>query len=223
MHKQESIIQFDSLAQFEEHIVRFLRGLLSCFTFSNTTKPLLHIDLFSWYRTEKPSVVSAAVRYIYGAERSTGAVYVRSLVSVAQNLSLSLFAPNAYSYGVPKPVYDKELCKLHTIVLPPSYQMFFTAESSIRESAEIDLSQFLIRLPRKAKTIIERTDPEGLISKMFPFPVTKPGARYVAACFWSWLCVLDGKPYSCSHWLDSFSCDCGVASTVHSSQIADSN
>ena len=56
-------------------------------------------------------------------------------------------------------------------------------------------------VPCKAVPIIERTDPVVLISNMFPISMTAPGGRYVAACFWSWLCVIDGKLILLSCWV----------------------
>ena len=60
-------------------------------------------------------------------------------------------------------------------------------------TSTIDLSGFLAGLPLVTVPTIKKTNPEGLIERMFPCWANSYGARHVAACFWSWLCVLDGK------------------------------
>lgn len=60
-------------------------------------------------------------------------------------------------------------------------------------ASTIDLSNFLAALPAVAAPTVKKTNPEDLIERMFPSWATSSGARHVAACFWSWLCVLDGK------------------------------
>ena len=57
----------------------------------------------------------------------------------------------------------------------------------------IDLTGFLAGLPGIAAPTVKKTNPEDLIERMFPCRLFPHGARHVAACFWSWLCVLDGK------------------------------
>ena len=62
-------------------------------------------------------------------------------------------------------------------------------------ASSIDLTSFLAGLPRVATPTVKKTNPEDLIERMFPSWAIPCGARHVAACFWSWLCVLDGKPH----------------------------
>ena len=64
------------------------------------------------------------------------------------------------------------------------------------ETSSIDLTDFLAGLPEVATPTVRKTNPEDLVERMFPSWAIPCGARHVAACFWSWLCVLDGKP----HW-----------------------
>ena len=123
----------------------------------------------------------------------TGAASFRDVVSVLRKAGLYLFVPNSFGYGVPKAVYDKEIRQVHTMILPQPYHTCLGAIDPTGDTSRVDLSAFLARLPCKAVPIIERTDPAVLISKMFPVSMTTPGGRYVAACFWSWLCVIDGK------------------------------
>lgn len=55
----------------------------------------------------------------------------------------------------------------------------------------IDLSAFLDDLPSTVEPIIKKTSPETLVERMFPALTSHHGARYLAACFWCWLCILD--------------------------------
>ncbi|KAM0796521.1 hypothetical protein BDR22DRAFT_522200 [Usnea florida] len=58
-------------------------------------------------------------------------------------------------------------------------------------TSSIDLTNFLAGLPEVATPTVKKTNPEDLVERMFPSWVIPCGARHVAACFWSWLCVLD--------------------------------
>lgn len=58
--------------------------------------------------------------------------------------------------------------------------------------SSIDLTNFLAGLPEVATPTVKKTNPEDLVERMFPSWAIPCGARHVAACFWSWLCVLDG-------------------------------
>ena len=62
-------------------------------------------------------------------------------------------------------------------------------------TSSIDLTDFLAGLPEVATPTVKKTNPEDLVERMFPSWAIPCGARHVAACFWSWLCVLDGKPH----------------------------
>ena len=197
---QKDVTQFHCLAQPGEFVARLLRSLLWWLPGPSTLRPLPRIDFSPWPWMKSSDGISAAVHYIYGTEWSiVGVASLRMVVSVLQKASLYMFASKALAYGVPKAVYDSEIRQIHTMTLPPPYRTSPSAQDHPRDTYRVDLSGFLDRLPCKAVPIIERTDPVVLISEMFPAPITTPGARYVAACFWSWLCVLDGKlcPLSC--------------------------
>ena len=131
----------------------------------------------------------------------TAAASFRDMVLVLQKAGLYLFVPKSFGYGVPKAVYDNEICQVHTMILPPPYHTSLGAKAPTGDTSRVDLSAFLAMVPCKAVPIIERTDPAVLISKMFPVSMTAPGGQYVAACFWSWLCVIDGKLILLSCWL----------------------
>ena len=81
-------------------------------------------------------------------------------------------------------------CKF-TILLPRPYRLV-----SITQSHDVDLWSFVINLPPTAMAIINRANPGDLIDRMFPFCVFPAETRYIASCFWSWLCVLDGEGLS---------------------------
>ncbi len=211
MLQQKDAAQFNILAQLGEYVGRLLRSLLWWLPGPSTSKLLLQIDFSPWSRKNSFNGISDAVQYIYGTERSLiGAASFRNVVSVLHKASLYRFASNSFAYGVPKAVYDNEIRQVHTMILPPPYHTSPGAKDPTGDKNRVDLSHFIGRLPCKAVPIIERTDPAVLISKMFPVSMTAPGARYVAACFWSWLCVIDGKLCPLSCWLFYISSRTGV-------------
>ena len=202
MLQQNDAAQFQILAQPREYVVRLLRSLLWWLPGPSTSRPLLQMDLSPWPWKKSSNGISDAVHYMYGTERSIlGAASYRNVVSVLPKACLYMFGSNSFAYGVPKAVYDSEIHQVHTMILPPPYQTSLGARDLTGDTKRVNLSGFLGRLPCKAVPIIERTDPELLISKMFPASMTAPGARYVAACFWSWLCVIDGKHCPLPCWL----------------------
>lgn len=212
MLRQKYVAQFHCPAQPGEYVARLLRSLLWWLPDANTLRCLLQIDFPPWPWMNSSDGISDAVHYIYGMERSIiGVVSFRDVVSVLRNASLYMFASKSLAYGVSKAVYDNEIRQVHTMILPSPYHTSLGTKGPTEDTNMVDLSGFLSRLPCKAVPIVERTDPAVLISKMFPASMTAPGARYVAACFWSWLCVLDGKPYPLSCWLFHMSSRTGVA------------
>ena len=44
-----------------------------------------------------------------------------------------------------------------------------------------------------AHSVILRADSEDLVRRLLPGAIIPPGARYIATCFWSFLCVIDGE------------------------------
>ena len=202
MLQQKDAAQIHILAQPGEYVARLLRSLLWWFPAPSTSKPLLQVDFSPWSWTNSSDGLSDAVHYMYGTERSMiGPACFRTVVSVLQKASLYMFASNSFAYGVQKAIYDNEIRQVHIMIVPPPYYTSPGAKDPTGDPNRVDLSDFLGRLPCKAVPIIERTDPAVLISKMFPASMTAPGARYVAACFWSWLCVIDGKLCPLSCWL----------------------
>ena len=202
MLRQEDASQCHSRAQIGEHVARLLRSLLWWLPGPSTLRHVLQIDLSPWPCMDPSDGISDAVHYIYGTERSMiGVPNFRTVVSVLRKASLYVSASKSFACGVPKAVYESDICRIHIMTLPPPCLTSLGAKDQTRHTNRVDLSSFLSRLPWKVVPIIERTDPDLLISKMFPASMTAPGARYVATCFWSWLCVLDGKLCPLSCWL----------------------
>ncbi|SLM39178.1 Terpenoid synthase [Lasallia pustulata] len=77
------------------------------------------------------------------------------------------------------------------MVLPPTFIQFSGNRTIGQTPGNIDLTDFLLNLPPNAGPIIERADPIALVNRMLPASIIHSGARFVAACFWSWLCVVD--------------------------------
>ena len=82
-------------------------------------------------------------------------------------------------------------CK-YTILLPHPYKSGIP-KNAILQSPILDIWSFTINLPPTAMAIINRANPRDLIDRMLPASVFPAGTRYIASCFWSWLCVIDGE------------------------------
>ena len=75
----------------------------------------------------------------------------------------------------------------YRLIVPPPYS------SRMKTDGNIDLNDFLAKLPQPMKVIYEKADPEKLINLMLPIGIICKEARRVAAAFWVWLCVTDGE------------------------------
>lgn len=80
----------------------------------------------------------------------------------------------------------------YTILLPRPYR-YRIPKNAILQSSVANIWSFTINLPPTAMSIINRANPRDLIDRMLPVYVFPAGTRYIASCFWSWLCVLDGE------------------------------
>jgi hypothetical protein len=60
----------------------------------------------------------------------------------------------------------------------------------------IVVEEFVDRLPLVARSVVQRIRPDILVNRILPAGWIRPGARYVATCFWIWLCVIDGQLHS---------------------------
>lgn len=54
--------------------------------------------------------------------------------------------------------------------------------------------RFVGMLPESCRDISQKASPLGLVPKLLPHGKVAGDVRYVASCFWIWLCVVDGKP-----------------------------
>ena len=129
----------------------------------------------------------------------TSHTVVRSDESGATILTtkLDMGATKPRPKSVHKFVTNKVLARTHTMVLPPTFVKFSGNRTIGQTPGNIDLTDFLLNLQPNAGPIIERADPIALVNRMLPASIIPPGARFVAACFWSWLCVVDGA-FPCS-------------------------
>ena len=80
----------------------------------------------------------------------------------------------------------------YTILLPRTDRSGIP-KNAIVQSPVVGIGSFTINLPPTVMGIINRANPKDLIDRMFPAGVFPAGTRYIASCFWSWLCVLDGE------------------------------
>jgi hypothetical protein len=62
-----------------------------------------------------------------------------------------------------------------------------------RNQPPCDIKDVTLQLPLRAQEIIAKADPSALVERMLPSGVISSEARYIAACFWAWLCVIDGQ------------------------------
>ena len=63
----------------------------------------------------------------------------------------------------------------------------------VAEGPTIIIDAFVRRLPPPAEDVVRKVQPSALVNQMLPTGLVKEGARYVAACFWAFICVLDSE------------------------------
>ncbi|CAZ85945.1 unnamed protein product [Tuber melanosporum] len=51
--------------------------------------------------------------------------------------------------------------------------------------------RFISMLPESCRDISEKASPLGLVPKLLPYGEISANARYIASCFWTWLCIID--------------------------------
>lgn len=98
--------------------------------------------------------------------------------------------------------------KVVKLMLPASTQR--SPGPCVREGYQLgdgcNFNGFISMLPESCRDISQKASPLGLVSMLFPYGKTEENMRYVACCFWIWLCVIDGKQWrapSCSKILTS--------------------
>lgn len=112
-----------------------------------------------------------------------------------QRLASNCYTPPTPSRGrsIAQAVRSQRLRQGYTLILGLPLSSASQLGDVRCPASTIDLGNFLAALPAVAAPTVKKTNPEGLIGRMFPSWATSSGARHLAACFWSWLCVLDGK------------------------------
>jgi len=122
-------------------------------------------------------IVSSAARLPLGVAR---------LASVVEH-------PNVLS-SVTKRFQNSTLGKAYELVLPhDGFPSAFASGALEEQIVRRKFNSFVLQLPIFAQDIVKSADPRGLVSRMLPSGLVPPGARYIATCFWAWLCVIDGE------------------------------
>lgn len=84
--------------------------------------------------------------------------------------------------------------KVVKLMLPASAPR--SAGPYVREGYQLgdgcDFNGFIAMLPESCRDISQKASPLGLVAMLFPYGRTEENMRYVACCFWIWLCVIDG-------------------------------
>lgn len=52
--------------------------------------------------------------------------------------------------------------------------------------------RFIEMLPESCQNVSQKASPLGLVPKLFPHGKVGRNVRYIASCFWIWLCMVDG-------------------------------
>ena len=129
----------------------------------------------------------------YDNERAESPPLVEKSTSTLALPFPSIQSPRPEVYYNTHVMFNALLNRSYMIVVPLPCSSILSCDRLPSGSRGIDLSNFLINLPTLATPIIRRANPEALIDRMLPVSIFPTGARHIAACFWAWLCVLDGR------------------------------
>jgi hypothetical protein len=89
---------------------------------------------------------------------------------------------------------NRTLDQVYELVLPhDECSSTFILDAAEEQIISRRFEFFMHGLPAFARGIVSSADPEGLVRRMLPPELVPPGARYIATCFWAWLCVIDGE------------------------------
>ena len=102
--------------------------------------------------------------------------------------------------SLPREIYEEDPYKvpskkIFTTILDQEYELPVTVPFKRFRSShgtKLDLATFTKQLPAIATLAGHPSHTIELIDACMPPGIVTYGARYVAACFWSWFCVLDG-------------------------------
>ncbi|KAK6500191.1 hypothetical protein TWF481_010541 [Arthrobotrys musiformis] len=80
----------------------------------------------------------------------------------------------------------------HTLLLPATV---FDNEADEPEQGMMNvfMENFISMLPFGTDKISRKANPSGLVFRLLPSPIIEPGARYLGAAFWLWLCAIDDQ------------------------------
>lgn len=125
------------------------------------------------------------------------------MVTIVTGMVLNRMA--GFHFG-PAGFTDKEILRKHlsnsllnrdySIDLPhptDSDKSTFPNIMRLNRGAQPDFMDFAHKMPMSAQSIIEAADPVSLANGMLPPTLAPLKARHLAACFWAWLCVIDGE------------------------------
>jgi hypothetical protein len=101
--------------------------------------------------------------------------------------------PNVLS-SVTKRFQNSTLGKAYELVLPHNgFPSAFASDALEEQIVRKKFQSFVLQLPMFVQDIVRSADPRGLVNRMLPSGLVPPGARYIATCFWAWLCIIDGE------------------------------
>lgn len=79
------------------------------------------------------------------------------------------------------------------MLLPISQKSSGLGISEEEEEEDESCDKFIAMLPESCQHISQKASPLGLVPKLFPHGKVRGNVRYVASCFWIWLCMVDGN------------------------------
>lgn len=172
-----------------ERIVRFQAPGTPSIPASQTSSSKKRLRPVS--KIEEENYVARQVREIYRK-----LTIIPSIIKLCQNRSVPRLRcpprlPRDRSHI--QTVRSKILRQQYILKLPLPLGRLSLAGAVWPTTSAVDLTRFIAGLPDVAAPTIKKTNSEDLIGRMFPSWATSYGARHVGTCFWSWLCVLDGK------------------------------
>ncbi|KAI9764176.1 MAG: hypothetical protein M1840_008658 [Geoglossum simile] len=87
---------------------------------------------------------------------------------------------------------NSTLGKAYELVLPHDrFPSAFASDALEEQIVGRKFESFVLQLPIFAQDIVKSADPRGLVGRMLPLGLVPLGARYIATCFWAWLCIID--------------------------------
>ncbi|KAI9777776.1 MAG: hypothetical protein M1839_008571 [Geoglossum umbratile] len=124
-------------------------------------------------------IVSSAARISPGVVRLTSVIgYPNVLLGTAKRFQNSTLG-QSYELVLPHNGF------------PSAFASAFVCDTVEEHVFSRKFKSFVLQFPEFAQDIVNSADPRGLVGRMLPSGLVPPGARYIAACFWAWLCIID--------------------------------